>query len=676
MPLHWFSRLLKKLAVLMLVASLSTQGTLVYAQSTGSAGSAEGESVPSGGPVRLRQPQQDVDGTATTPEQASPNDTNAGSAGRYGSTTEDDEDTASRLTGLKSKIRPGEYVPGEFEIYVQKRLRDPDLRRFGWDLVVERPAGTAARSTRAGSPRAVPPLPQPPREPLDFSSVAPPDYIVQPGDEVVLTMWGSVDADLHLIVDRSGRINIPRIGSVMVAGVRYADLPQRIDQQAAKVFRNYQLSVSLGRLRGVRVFVTGFATHPGSYTANSLSTMSSVLFNQAGGPSAAGSFRNVELVRGNKVVAHLDLYDLLIYGRRDADQLLQANDVINVGPVGPQVALAGSVNKPAIFELAPGNTVADLVRMGGGFSSVADRSHIAIEPLADRNGIGIRELQLPFGEGHVLNAGDIVRVFSAVESAQPVERQAVRVQVEGEVARPGQYVLPPGSTTMDAVKAAGGMTGRGYPFGTELYRESVRAKQQADYDHALIDLEQQMRTAAVRAQLRTDVPAGTPDKVVPIDPLLRRLRSLKPTGRVVLGTAENAAAVPDLALQDGDRLVIPALPTTVNVWGNVFSTGSYLYRGRTTVGDYLREAGNVRDGDAPRIFVVHANGAVSSTDEDRHGWFGLARDDITNLPAQPGDTIFVPENLDKQSSIQSRKDWAQIFYQFGLGLAALKSLTK
>ena len=92
----------------------------------------------------------------------------------------------------------------------------------------------------------------------------PPDYLVAPGDEVVLTLWGSIDADLRLIVDRSGRISVPRVGAILVSGVRYADLPDVISRRVAQVFRNFQLSVALGQLRGVRVFVTGFVARPGA----------------------------------------------------------------------------------------------------------------------------------------------------------------------------------------------------------------------------------------------------------------------------------------------------------------------------------------------------------------------------------------------------------------------------
>ncbi|MBV8380228.1 MAG: SLBB domain-containing protein, partial [Paucibacter sp.] len=201
----------------------------------------------------------------------------------------------------------------------------------------------------------------------------PADYVVSVGDELQITLWGSVDADLRLTVDRTGRITIPRVGPILVAGLHYADLNQAVDQRVAQVFRNYKVSVSLGKLRSIRVYVTGFTRRPGAYTVSSLATLVNAVM-QSGGPSAAGSFRDIELRRDGKLVTHFDLYDLLLKGDKTADRSLQAEDVVFIGPIGPQVALIGSVNKPAIFELKPGESVNDVVAMAGGFSAVADRS--------------------------------------------------------------------------------------------------------------------------------------------------------------------------------------------------------------------------------------------------------------------------------------------------------------
>ena len=151
-----------------------------------------------------------------------------------------------------------------------------------------------------------------------------------------------------------------------------------------------------------------------------------------------------------------------------------ADDVIHVDAVGPQVGLIGSVNRPAVFELKPGETVADLLRMGGGFSPVADTTRLALERLDSR--ATLRVLQIPVGpaEAQPLRNADVLRAFNAINVATSLQRQNKRVRIEGEVLRPGDYVLPPESTIADALAAAGGLTLGAYVFGTEFSRESVR----------------------------------------------------------------------------------------------------------------------------------------------------------------------------------------------------------
>lgn len=586
-----------------------------------------------GAPIRLRQtnPSAEADGPATIPR-AQPTQ-------------------APRPTQLK-------YVPSEFEAFAQRAAGDTvDIRRFGADLT------TAQADSSA---------------PGETSPLVPPDYLIKSGDEVVVSVWGSVDADLRLVVDRSGRITIPRVGPVLVSGVRYADLSAAISQRVALVFRNFQLSASLGQLRAQRVYITGFVARPGAYSVSPLASVTQALL-QAGGPSAAGSFRSVELRRGKERVAELDLYDFLLKGDRAADRLLQPEDVIHVGPLGAQVALIGSVNRPAVFELKSGETVADLLRMGGGFSAVADRTRLAVERVDERATVRVSQLALPGAMGASPASGDLVRAFSAIDSALPVQRQNKRVRVEGEVLRPGDYVLPPASTIADALAAAGGLTASAFPFGTEFSRESVRVTQQQNYDRALRDLEVDLarNTTTQRAsgtgaedasQLAARESANTR--------LVASLRALRPSGRIVLQLSPTARELPALALEDGDRLYVPPRPTSVGVFGSVFNGGNYLYGEGRQIVEYLNLAGGpTRGADASSIFVIRANGTVVSGQQQKGNWLS-AGGSLAGLQAEPGDTVFVPEEINKTTFIQSAKDWTQILYQFGLGIAGIVAATR
>lgn len=546
-------------------------------------------------------------------------------------------------------------APGEFERFVQRQASAVHpIQRLGAELL--------AAEASPHTPELAPPVPG--------------DYAVAPGDEILLTIWGSVEADLRLLVDRGGRIHVPRVGAVQVAGVRHAELQAVIERRVGQVFKGFQLSATLGQLRGVRVFVTGFVMKPGAYTVNSLSTAVAALL-QAGGPAAAGSFRNVELRRAGVLVANLDLYDLLLKGDRSSDRIVQAGDVVHVAAVGPQVGVIGSVNKPAVVELRPGETVADALRMAGGFSAVADRSRAAIERLKDRTSQRVAQLDLPKDGNQSLESGDVLRVFSAVEAALPLLRQNKRVRIDGEVQRPAEYVLPEGSTLHDALRAAGGLTPSAFVFGTEFTRVSVRQNQKDNYDRALRDLEADLaRSSSSQRITNSDEASSQAARNAATRQLLERLRSLEPSGRIVLQVSPDSKELPDLALEDGDRIRIAAKPTTVGVFGSVFNAGSYLYGEGRTLGSYLELAGGpTKEADEGSVFVVRANGQVTSGRQQSGGWWGAGRS-VNSIQAEPGDTVFVPEEMNKTTFVQVAKDWTQILYQLGLGIAGIVAATR
>jgi protein involved in polysaccharide export with SLBB domain len=166
------------------------------------------------------------------------------------------------------------------------------------------------------------------------------DYVIGPGDEILLRVWGQLSWDLKLNVDRAGAVYLPQVGTVTVSGMQFKQLPDFLRSQLEKVFRNFDLSVNMGQLRSIQIYVVGQARRPGTYTVSSLSTLVTALF-ASGGPSAQGSMRRIQLKRGAEVVVELDLYDLLLRGDKSGDARLLPEDVIYIPPVGPQLAASG-----------------------------------------------------------------------------------------------------------------------------------------------------------------------------------------------------------------------------------------------------------------------------------------------------------------------------------------------
>ena len=271
------------------------------------------------------------------------------------------------------------------------------------------------------------------------------DYVIGPGDEIMVKAWGQLDVDYSAIVDRTGTISIPKVGTINVAGIKYQDLQAYLKTAIGRVFRNFDLTASLGQLRAIQVFVVGQARRPGSYTVSSMSTLVNAVF-AAGGPSIKGSMRSIQLKRGNKVVTELDLYDLLINGDKSKDAALLPGDVIYVAPVGALVAITGSVNVPAIFELKKEGTLGDLVGWAGGLSSTASGQKATVERIEGRKTRKVDEFQLDAsGLQAKLRDGDLATIYSVSS------RFDNAVTLRGNVSQPARMPWRSGMRVSDLI---------------------------------------------------------------------------------------------------------------------------------------------------------------------------------------------------------------------------------
>lgn len=515
---------------------------------------------------------------------------------------------------------------------------------------------------------AEPRLPVPEDRAGHASVLVPADYPVQVGDELLVNVWGSVEGEWRLVVDRGGRVVLPRVGPVAVAGVPAAHLADRLRARLQLVYRGFDLGVAITDVAPIRIRVTGFVEHPGDRLLPGLSTLSRAL-DRLGVASAGGSLRQVRLRRGGAEFRRYDRYALLAQGQDGDDPMLLPGDVVHVEPVGPQVAVYGAVNRTAVFETLPGHTLADVIKLAGGFSAVADGDRVELERRRGDELTRVVQLRWPEDATRPLADGDLIRVPSRMEAARPTLLGNKRVRIEGEVMRPGDYVLPPDASLADAVAAAGGTTPAAFLFGTELRRERVRLLQEANYLRALQEMEAEAARLATVRGAGGENPAA---QEAALRELISRLRLRRPEGRLVLDVAPGAESLPALVLEDGDFVRVPPRGQSVGVFGSVFNGGSFVHDGGRILGDYVARAGGPTEtSEARSMFVVRANGSVLSA---RQGGWWSGREQFEAEPALPGDTIFVPERLDRVTTVQGFKDWTQILYQLGIGLAALLTL--
>ena len=683
---------------------------------------------------------------------------------RAGSSSEDS--SASQLLALDAEAAHAKDIATEFQLFVADSLGHA-LPLFGYNLFGPVPS-TFAQGDRI---------------PVTAN------YIIGPGDEILIRVWGQIEFDARAAVDRSGDIYLSKVGSLHVAGLKYSQLSDYLRSAIGRVYQNFDMTVNLGQLRSIQVFVVGQARRPGAYTISALSTLVNALF-ACGGPSTTGSMRHIQLKRNNAIVTDFDIYDLLLKGDKSEDTVLQPGDVIFIPPVGPLVAIDGSVNTRAVYELKGNSTLGQLLQLASGLTNVADGQYATVERIYDRSkrkveefalddsglartlqdgdlvridsvspkfestvtlrgnvakpgrypwreGMRVRDLiptqaslitrdywahqntsgrnkdvhglpeinweyalvsrmgttdlsnrLLPFNLGKAiddstcgdnldLRPGDIITIFSQADVRIPIDQQSKYVYLEGEVKVAGLYRAQPGETLRHLVARAGGLTPQAYLFGSQFLRETTRIEQQARLDEVV----QRLHRDAQRNASLLAVKASSSDNAslrAQVDlqqAILNSSKQLKATGRIVLDLRPNdntANALPELALEDGDRFYVPNRSSSISVVGEVVNPDTFLFKQKYTIRYYISKAGGpTRFADPSRTFVLRADG--SAVNKKTHSVF--SKDDFNNLRLMPGDAIVIPPHLPRPGITNNIKDWGQILSQFGLGVAATRVLT-
>ncbi len=344
------------------------------------------------------------------------------------------------------------------------------------------------------------------------------DYALGPGDEVILRAWGSIDVDYRTMVDRNGMLNLPKVGTFSVTGVKVSDLEKHLRAQIGRLYTNFNLSAALGQLRGVKVFVVGPAQRPGVYTLPGQATLLSAMA-AAGGPAPYGSMRKVLLRRDGKDVTELDLYDFLVLGDKSKDIQLAAGDVVLFQPVGPRVALSGALDVPAIYELKTQNeSVRDVLRYAGGAPLLADRNRAQLErvdPTQARAARFIEEFKLDAdGLQKPLRDGDLLNLLAISP------RFANAVTLKGHVAQPLRYAHRPGMRIRDLIPDREAL------ISPEFYRRKNLLVQVLEPE----DDEEQQQGSSVRASMAATTAGAAPTGMSRDEPAQRTQRKSRRTG--------------------------------------------------------------------------------------------------------------------------------------------------
>ena len=280
-----------------------------------------------------------------------------------------------------------------------------------------------------------------------------PDYVIGPGDRFTIFVWGRIDLSHQVEVGRDGEISIPKIGVLKVWGLTFSQMRDYIIGQLSRYYKDFQLNLSMDRLRTIRVYVVGEAVNPGSYSLSSLSTVYNALF-AAGGPSKRGTLRKIQLLRNGKAIRTVDLYEFLLKGDRSQDERLQSGDTIFIPVIGPVAGIAGNIKRPAIYELKGPMNLGELIELSGGVSPIGYLQRVQIERVVAHEKRIVEDFDLSsFAKGEArdpklavkLQDADLVKIFPIYPKTEKI------VYLEGHVKRPGGYEIKEGMRVLDLI---------------------------------------------------------------------------------------------------------------------------------------------------------------------------------------------------------------------------------
>ncbi|MGB0715754.1 MAG: SLBB domain-containing protein [Phycisphaerae bacterium] len=391
----------------------------------------------------------------------------------------------------------------------------------------------------------------------DLQGPASPDYELGPGDEVQINVWGSMEAEHALTIDAEGNIAIPEVGVLPLNGVRFDNLESRVRAAFGDRFREFELRVALGRRRSFPVYVVGNVKQPGVHEVTGRATLLCAL-GAAGGPTEDGTLRRVQIQRPDGSRRVVDLYEFLMSADQRNDVVIRPGDSIHVPTIGGTIAVAGHVQRPAIYELLDRINLMEVIELAGGVHAFTSTAHVQLERSNQSGGRSAFDIAWGQLNRHLAKSGDIVRVFEIDKQARNV------IEIAGQIQRPGTYAWYNGMKLSDLFELAG-MT-------------------LVDADLSMVAVSRQFGHVSEYAVVKDQTTATTSREVIYVD--VEELRA-----------GNNSL---DLTLLPLDHVMIPSInetqeKPTVSIIGGVRHPGTYELTSRMTVSDLVRHAGGLVD---------------------------------------------------------------------------------
>lgn len=476
-------------------------------------------------------------------------------------------------------------------------------------------------------------------------------YILDFGDILEVQIVGQKAMIEELPVNRDGSINIPEIGKVYIAGLSLESASSLIKNKIESAYIGVNSFISLINVRDIQILITGNAYKPGMYTLNGNSSLLHAI-SMAGGINDNGSYREINLIRNNKLISSLDLYDIFIYGYSNLSANLRSGDTIHISQHKNLVHAVSGVNRPMIYELKPEQTLMDLVGYANGLSSNANIKSMVVERIVD--GV-IQTRKIVDNDLQSIKANDN-------DSLIIEEFVFGKVEIKGAVKRPGFYKITEETTLSNILKRAGGFKPTAYPFGGHLNNKKTALLNQ--------DAKEKLYNNFIK-----DLVTGFEILDESALEILESLKQTESSGRIMAEfdiSVLEAYPELDTRLDDGDEILIPYKSEQVYVYGETNSQGTVKYKPGKSPDYYINNAGGyLKTADTKGLYIIHPNGETISLNTGAKV-LGFINSESNEL-VYPGSIIFVPQksnlNAAKTASI-----WAPIISSIALSLTSLSVL--
>jgi polysaccharide export outer membrane protein len=478
-------------------------------------------------------------------------------------------------------------------------------------------------------------------------------YVLDFGDVLRIQLLGQKDLIDSYKLKRDGSINLPDIGLINLAGLSLGEASKLIKSKVNQAYIGTDSFISLENIRDVSVLLAGGVYNPGVYTLNGSSNMLHAL-NVAGGIGPYGSYRSIKLIRDEKVIETIDIYDILINGMSTSRNRLRSGDIIFVDARNNVITVQGAFKRQSKYELLAEENLSDAIKYANGLSVDSDLSNIFLYRTLDGD---VKSIP-------IANISQFKNIKSRDQDRVFVRKNSFRnVTITGAVTRPGNYKMIEGQNIFDLIEEAGGYTQNAFPEGAiytneqaENINKNAKQKLYDEFIDGMIEILQKS--------------SGEMD-ITPLITLSQQIKNSIPNGRIIIDLLDDSSQV---VIKNNDSIFIPEKNNSIFIFGEVLNEGALIYKKGADLEFYLDEASGLKkQANAQAIFIIYPNGQTKLFNRKRNLFANKSQEIII----KPGSVLYVPKKIDNSlSSRLTAQAYATILGQIALAVASVNSINK